>query len=342
MNTPDTTIDLSAPEFMTSAVSEIRALQMFPALRSFRSTLGHTALIQAPNPFGGATIWAKHEYTNPFGSIKDRTAYAIVCDAVNKWDQSAPLKLIDASGGNMARSLANLGSLMEIEVRIVVPASVPEALVTELTNAGAEVDLADSERFLLGIIEESEQIAHNDHSWTLLSQHRNPANVAMHEFGTGQEIVDQLKGITPTVLVAAIGSGGTLTGLTRALRSRYPDLQVIGVSPAELPYGTTTPPNGDPKFAGAGGLGYGLKQPLVARELPEIPIHTVSYPQALDGMQDYRELTNTAIGASSAANWLTACAVARTLTEDDTVITTFADAGSGSDWTAARKRADHR
>ncbi|TVT11367.1 pyridoxal-phosphate dependent enzyme [Amycolatopsis bartoniae] len=319
-------------------VRETLTLEKFPGLRQFRANLGRTPLVRVPGPPDGAAIYAKYEFHNPFGSVKDRTAYALICAAVNGWDGVSPLRLLDASGGNMARALAHLGRLMAVPVRLVVPESVPRALVDELAELGAIVDLADAERFLLGIIETSEAIHAAEPGWTLLSQHRNAANVAMHEFVTGQEIIGQLGPRTADCWVAAIGSGGTITGVSRALRTRFKDLRVVGVTPAELPYGTELPPNGAAKFPGAGGLGFGHRQPFVATELPDLPVLAVSYENSLAAMREFLDSTGVRIGASSAANWLAAKEVASTMRPEQTVVTLFADAGSRADWSAAEAR----
>lgn len=332
-------IDLAISEPLTMAVQESSVLARYPGLRAFRAQLGGTPLTEVPGPSGGATVLAKYEFTNPFGSVKDRTAYSLICAAVNAVsDPAEKLRILDASGGNMARALAKLGGLMEVPVRVVVPGSVPPSLLAELRADGAEVELADPDEFLVGIIRKSEEIAAREPGWTLLSQHRNPANTAMHEFVTGREIIGQLDGARPSCWVSAIGSGGTISGVSRALRARYPDVAVIGVTPAELPYGTELPPNGTPKFAGAGGLGHGLRQPLVANLVPGLRTAQVSWPDALDGMQDFLERTGTRIGASSAANWLTAYRAAERLGPDDIVVTLFADAGSREDWDRVEKR----
>jgi len=332
-------IDLSISEPLSLAVGESSVLAAYPGLRAFRAQLGSTPLVEVPGPPGGAAVFAKYEFANPFGSVKDRTAYSLICDAVNTWgDRPEPLKILDASGGNMARALSKLGALMGVQVRVVVPGSVPASLLADLRAAGAEVELADPAEFLIGIIRKSEEIAAREPGWTLLSQHRNVANVAIHEFVTGREIIGQLDGARPACWVAAVGSGGTVSGVARALRTRFPDVSVIGVTPAELPYGTELPPNGEPKFAGAGGLGHGLRQPFVDNLVPDLRSVQVSHACALDGMRDFHSRTGTRIGASSAANWITAYQAAQDLGADDIVVTLFADAGSQEDWAKAESQ----
>ncbi|MEU9123487.1 pyridoxal-phosphate dependent enzyme [Streptomyces sp. NPDC048506] len=179
------------------------------------------------------------------------------------------------------------------------------------------------------------EIAEEDPGWTLLAQHRNMANVAAHQFFTGREIVGQLDGVRPSAVVAAVGSGGMLAGVARALRGIAPGLSVIGVTPDELPYGTPEPPNAQPKFAGAGGLTYGMRQPFVEKLLPEFESAQVGHREALTAMYDFWKETGTRIGSSAGASWLIAREKAKNLGPDNTVVTVFADSGSKEDWEKA-------
>ncbi len=326
-------LDLSIAETLDSAIDDGPALARHPELREFRDRLGGTPFLEAPGPAGGARILAKHEAHNPFGSVKDRAAYALFCDAIARHgDRPEPLRLLDFSGGNMARALGGLGALTGLTVRLAMPDKTPPSLLAKLRADGAQIDFVDTEEFLYGIIRRASAIAAEEPGWTLLHQHRNVCNVAMHQFGTGAEILAGLDGRAADVWVAAIGTGGTLAGVRRALLDGSPQLRVIGVSPAELPYGTLDRPNARPKFAGSAGLGHGLRQPFVEQLTPGAELRTVSYEAALRGMREYHSLTGHRIGSSSAANWLVAREVAADLDPNRIVVTLFADSGTAEDW----------
>lgn len=307
-----------------------KAFTLFPQLKKFYTGLGNTPLTPVPSPEGKATILAKFEFKNPFGSVKDRTAFGLFCDAINQHDFSqGELKLLDSSGGNMAKALAKLGDMCGIAVQVVIPDSSPQALIETLEGDNAIVTLVDRNQFLLGVIARSQQIAHDDSSWTLLSQHLNLVNTAMHQYQTGAEIRRQLNGTHADGWVSAVGTGGTLSGVAAALRQDNPQLVVWGSTPQELPYGTLSAPNGEAKFAGAGGLGFGFRQPFISKLMPqEPPFNQVSYREALCAMHEFFQLTGIKIGASSAANWKTAWKLAMTLERGQQVVTLFADAGS--------------
>lgn len=310
-----------------------KALDMFPQLSSFYQSLGNTTLLPLPGPKKGAGVLAKLEFENPFGSVKDRTAFGMFCEAINSHDfRRRPLKLLDASGGNMGRALAIIGNMCGIEVHLVIPDTSPEPLIRDLREANAKITLADAQYFLLGLMARSQEIARDDPSWTLLSQHLNLVNVAVHQYGTGQEIRRQLQGRKAGGWVAAVGTGGTLSGVYAALAKDNPMLKMQGTTPKEMPYGTMSPPNGMNKFAGAGGMGFGFQQPFVTRMgYDRLPFHQVDWQDSLAAMYEFYHLTGIRIGSSSAANWKSACHLAQTLDKDQHVITLFADAGSDAE-----------
>lgn len=325
-------MDFSLFNAQTHAPSPDKAIQMFPQLLSFSEALGNTPLIEVPSPKHGARIFAKLESGNPSGSIKDRVAFGLFCDAVNRHDfEKGPLKLIDSSGGNMARALAHLGHLCDVPVHVVIPDTAPEALLRSLAESHATVTKVDRRYFLLGIIAKSQQIARENPDWTLLSQHLNLVNTAVHQHHTGAEICRQLKGKTADVWVAAVGTGGTIAGVYKALSEQNPNLKVIGCTPSEMPFGTMDPPNGDPRFAGAGGLGYGFEQPFVSLIPAPVTFQHVSHKTSLKAMYQFFEKTGIEIGGSAAANWVAAQRAAEHLDQNANVVTVFADAGSDAD-----------
>jgi cysteine synthase A len=338
-------LGLTLTEPLPALPDESIALTRYPALTDFRARLGDTPLLEVPGPDGGALILAKCEYANPFGSVKDRAAYGLLCAAVEAHDAAAkrpgaavqPLKLLDFSGGNFALALAGLGELTGLPIRLAVPDAMPPSVRGRLTELGVRIELVPAERFLYGIVRRALEIAAAEPDWTMLHQMRNMANVAIHEHMTGEEIVaqlgTQLGGTRPWGFVATIGTGGTLAGVGRRLRRAYGTrVRLVGVSPRELPFGTTEPPNKKPKFAGSGGLGYGLRQPFVDHLADGTEHRFVTYPRATEAMARFRELTGTRIGASAAANWIVAQEFAATLPPDQVVVTLFADAGLTEEW----------
>jgi cysteine synthase len=307
--------------------------QRYPALAAFRQRLGDTPLREVPSVPGGATILAKCEWENPAGSVKDRAAYALLCDALRRHGNGTGPRVLEYSGGNLADALSWLGAETGVPMRLVVSSFSPPSLLDRLRDRGAIVDIVDKHEGFLGVIRQAQRIATEDPSWLLLFQHVNPVNLAFHEQTTGREILAQLAGREPHTWIASIGSGGTLVGVLRALRPHYPNVRAIGVTPTEAPYGTEEPPNAERKFGGAAGLGYGIRQPFVRACDSEIAAHyQVSCREALDAMAEFYDLTGIRIGGSSGANWLVARRIAAELPPDAVVLTLFACAGTPEQW----------
>jgi len=312
-----------------------RVNRRFPALREFHHGLGKTRLVEVPSFDGGARIFAKCEMENPAGSIKDRTAYALLAGVLDRTpdDALAKLKIHEYSGGNLARALARLTNALSIPTRLVLSSSSPKSLLDDLERNRAEVVLVDKALGFTAVIEEAVRIAAADTSWTFLYQHQNLANVDFHRVSTGVEIVTQLAGRRPDAWVASIGTGGTFIGVGLALRATNHALKIYGVTPAELPYGSLEPPNGLPKYAGSGGFGYGKKQFFVEPHEPLITGHRhVTYGEAMAGMAELHAATGMRVGSSAAANWLSARAIAREMAPNETVVTVFPCAGSPEEW----------
>jgi cysteine synthase len=314
-------------------VAEIH--ERHPALARFRARLGSTPLMEVPSVPGGATILAKCEWGNPCGSIKDRTAYALLCGALRRHG-SRPAEdahLLEYSGGNLGISLSYLAAETGVAMRLVVTPFTSDSVLDAVRSRGARVDISPQGEGFLGAIRTAQRIAAGEPGWDLLFQHVNPVNPAFHEMTTGQELASQLAGRTPHTWVASIGSGGSLVGVMRALRQINPDLRTVGVTPAEAPYGAEGPPTSKRKFCGAAGLGYGIRQPFVKTFDHLVTRHFyVTYPDTLDGAAEFLDLTGTRIGTSSAANWLVARELAAGLPPEAVIVTMFADAGTPEQW----------
>ncbi len=310
---------------------------LHPALARFHAALGRTELIEVPVEAGSARIVAKAEWQNPVGSIKDRVAYALMRHALARHGRRplSELKVLEYSGGNLAAALSQLGSDLGIATRFVLSSAAPASLLGMLAARGSRVELVDKQRGFLAVVQHALALAEAEPDWTLLYQHRNAANVSFHTETTGGEILRQLGGRKPAAWVASIGTGGTLIGVSRALRAVHPTMRTVGVTPAELPYGSEAPPNGLPKYAGSGGMGHGIRQPFVHAYDHGLEQRTVSFEESMRGMVEFRALSGLKIGSSAAANWLIAREVARELGPDQTVVTVFPDAGTPEEWKRA-------
>jgi len=318
-------------------------LDRFPKLRAFAGEVGGTPLVEVPGDPGGARILAKCEWTNPTGSVKDRTAVGLMSTLLGRLDPAhvAGQHVLEYSGGNLGFALARLCRELGLELTLVQSAGTPPEQVQALREDGAEVLLVPGERGFLGVMLEAMYLAREHPRWHFLYQHTNVANVVVHRRSTGAEIVEQLGALDATVdaWVTAIGTGGTLIGVWQALLAANPFVTACATTPAELPYGSLAPPNGEPKFAGSGGLGLGWRQPLVAPFDANVSRHfTYAMDEALDAMAAFHELTGVWLGSSAAANWLAAREIARALGPGRTVVTLFASLATDAERAKAEAR----
>lgn len=328
------TAALAAPLDTEPDVTHLRAVvasacRRFPVMADFAAHLGNTPLVDLPTPTGGARIVAKLESANPAGSVKDRVAFAMLADRLAR--PEALGHVLEYSGGNLAVSLSRLCHGLGAPLTLVLSSGSPPSLLTTLATEGTDVRLVDQARGFRAVIEEAIALA-DAGTYSFLFQHRAPVNIAVHESTTGSELLAQL-GHAPHAWVASIGTGGTLVGVARALRNVDPSVQVVGVTPAEMPYGTPLRPDPRPRYAGSGGLGDGVRQPFVEADTTLVAGHEhVAYPDALAAMATLLRETGLRVGSSAAANWLAARRVARTLGEGRTVATVLPCAGTPEEW----------
>ncbi|UFJ43132.1 pyridoxal-phosphate dependent enzyme [Brevibacillus humidisoli] len=306
-------------------------------LGDFAGKLGNTPIMEVPSTPGAGKILAKCEWHNPTGSVKDRTAYAMMAEVLKgvAEEEQERLHILEYSGGNLGLSLATICHLLQIKLTLVLSNGANKSLLASLQSLGANVKLVDKQKGFWGVMETTFQLSDSDPSYTFLYQHRNEANFHIHKNETGKEILEQVDGKIDA-WVASIGTGGTLMGVYETLSSKFPDMELHAVTPAELPYGSEQPPNGLRKYAGSGGLGCGRKQLFVERKEQKVTRHwTYSFQDTLVEMRRFYEETGVKIGTSAAANLLAARRVAELLGSNAVVVTVFPDAGSPEEWEAA-------
>ena len=316
-------------------------LAQAPELWAIAEQVGSTPLIQVPAERGSGAVFAKCEWFNPGGTVKARTALAMVHDLLRDHPGMAPssLRVRTYGGGSMHLPIASICHAIGLPCTIDSGTFLTPSAIEQVRAAGAELVLHDKEIGFWTMVQASKQAAEDDDGVSFLFQHRHPANLRVHEETTGTEIAQQLAGAPggprrPDAWIAAIGTGGTIIGGALALRRlSNPELKVYGVTPSESPFGTLNPPHGKPTLAGSGGLGLGRKQPFVEANEVLIDGHfTCSYPSALREVLRFSQLAGVRIGTSAAANWLAARHVARQLGPGGVVATVFPSLITPEEW----------
>ena len=202
-------------------------------------TIGATPSVRIQRIFGaGAKVWIKCERANPGGSIKDRIALSMVEDA----EKSGKLKpggtIIEPTSGNTGVGLAMVAAVKGYPLVLVMPDSMSIERRRLMLAYGATFDLTPKEKGMKGAIARAEELAaqmtSDGKSAWIPQQFDNPANVAVHEATTAQEILaDFPDGLD--ALITGVGTGGHLTGCARVLKAKWPQLKVFAVEPTQSP-----------------------------------------------------------------------------------------------------------
>ncbi len=215
------------------------------------SFIGDTPLVRLERIVepGTAEVWVKVEGMNPGGSIKDRTALAMIRDAEERGLLRPGGTIVEPTSGNTGIGLAQVASARGYKLILCLPASMSEERKATLRAYGAELVLTDPERRMLAAIEEAERIREETGAF-FPNQFANPANPKIHYETTGPEIWRGMQGRIDA-FVYGTGTGGTISGVGRFLKEQDPSIEVIAVEPARsaVLHGE---PRGQHQFQGMG------------------------------------------------------------------------------------------
>ena len=177
------------------------------------------------------TIYAKLEGNNPGGSVKDRAAYGMIKGAIDRGDLKQGMKLIEATSGNTGIALAMIASMFGVEIEIVMPEDATRERVLTMEAFGAKVILTPKEKSMEGAIDyANDQVAKG--GYLMLNQFGNPDNYLMHYKTTGPEIWRDTNGAI-THFVSAMGTTGTIMGVSKYLKEKNSVVQIVGCQPTD-------------------------------------------------------------------------------------------------------------
>ena len=200
--------------------------------KNLTNLVGHTPLLEV-GPFDGqkARILVKLEYFNPGGSVKDRIALAMIEDAENRGILVPGATIIEPTSGNTGVGLAWVGAAKGYQTILTMPDTMSLERRNLLKALGARLVLTPGSEGMKGAIAKAEALRAEIPGSVILGQFVNPANPAIHEKTTGVEIWDDTAGQVD-IFVAGVGTGGTLSGVGRALKARKPEVRIVAVEPA--------------------------------------------------------------------------------------------------------------
>lgn len=206
--------------------------------KSVSELIGNTPLVELTNFEKNhnldATILGKVELFNPAGSVKDRIAKAMIDEAVKAGKVNDDTVLIEPTSGNTGIGLAAIAAARGNRLIITMPETMSIERRNLMKAYGAEVVLTDGSKGMKGAIAKAQELAGEISNSFIPSQFTNPANPAIHEATTGPEIWRDTEGKVD-ILVAGVGTGGTVTGTGRYLKFQNPDVKVVAVEPAGSP-----------------------------------------------------------------------------------------------------------
>lgn len=205
-----------------------------PIYEDATKLVGRTPLVRINRIIDSeATVAAKLEFYNPANSVKDRIGAAIIDAAEASGDLKPGGTLVEATSGNTGIALAMVGAARGYNVVLAMPETMSKERRALLRAFGAELVLTEGAKGMKGAVEKAEEIA-AERGAVQAKQFANAANPAIHEKTTGPEIWEDTDGKVD-ILVSGIGTGGTITGAGRYLRSQKSDVKIVAVEPAESP-----------------------------------------------------------------------------------------------------------
>jgi len=267
--------------------------------KSGMELIGNTPLLEVVNYERehqlAAKIYAKLEYLNPAGSVKDRAALYMIEDAEERGILKPGATIIEPTSGNTGIGLASIAAMKGYKALLVMPETMSMERRMILKAYGAELVLTEGAKGMTGAIAKAEELQKEIPGSMVLGQFVNPANAKAHRETTGPEIWRDTDGQVD-IFVAGIGSGGTITGVGEYLKSQKPEVKIVAVEPAGSPYlskGTAGP-------HGIQGIGAGFVPEILNQDIYD-EIITVANEDAYDTGRQMATKEGILVGISSGA-----------------------------------------
>ena len=280
--------------------------------------IGNTPLISLEQTTG-LKLYAKAEFLNPGGSIKDRIALGMIEAAERDGRLKPGMTIIEPTSGNTGIGLALCGVRKGYRVIIVMPENMSEERKKIIRALGAELVLTAPKLSIGGTVEEAERIAETSPGYYMPQQFRNPANPETHYRTTAVELVEQL-GKKIDVYVSGIGSGGTLQGVAKYILERNPDCRIVAVEPKNV----SALLGDEPGLHQIQGIGDGFIPDVLDTSIIT-DIVEVSDDDAVGTARELARVQGLLVGTSSGANVWAAVKMAEKYGRDKVIATVLAD-----------------
>jgi cysteine synthase len=277
-------------------------------------------LNRIPKP-GGAVVLAKMESLNPGGSVKDRIALSMIEEAERRELLKAGATIVEPTSGNTGIGLAMVCAVRGYRLILTMPDDMSVERQRLLARYGAEIHLTPAIEGMTGAVFAAQEICREHPDYFMPLQFENPANPEAHRRTTAQEILDATEERVHA-FVAAVGTGGTVTGVGEVLKERVPGVRVVGVEPARSPVLS----GGRFRPHGIQGIGASFVPGILNRSVLDDIIQVRDEDATAVARRLARE-EGLLVGISSGANVFAACQVAETMAADHVVVTVLCDTG---------------
>ncbi len=287
--------------------------------------IGSTPLIRLNKivPENYANIYAKVEYFNPGGSVKDRIALSMVVNAEKKGLLKKGGTIVEPTSGNTGIGLALVGAVKGYRVILVMSDDMSDERRGILKSYGAQIELTKAKFGMQGAIDRAEELTKRHHGYFMPQQFNNPANPEIHRRTTAKEILKAMDGDQIDAFVAGVGTGGTITGVGEVLKTKNKEIKIVAVEPktsAVLSGGKPGPHM--IQGIGAGFIPKVLNTSIINEIIPvsdEDSFHTAKSLSKEEGLL---------VGFSSGAACFAALKVAEQLGKGNNVVVIFPDTGT--------------
>jgi len=285
--------------------------------------IGRTPMVRLNrlSPPDGATIFSKVEYFNPGGSVKDRICLNMIDEAERQGKLKPGGTIVEPTSGNTGIGLALVAAVRGYKLILIMPESMSMERASLLSSYGAQLVLTPAWEGMKGAIKEAESIVAQNPSYFMPDQFSNPANPAMHKKTTALEIWEALDGKIDA-FVAAVGTGGTITGCGEVFKERNKNIKVIAVEPA----GSPVLSGGDPGPHKIQGIGAGFVPKVLNRSVLDGVI-TVTDDEAYQTAKLLAKKEGLLVGISAGANVFAAQKLAKELGPGKIIVTILCDTG---------------
>ncbi len=280
--------------------------------------IGNTPLISLEQTTG-LQLFAKAEFLNPGGSIKDRIALNMIEDAEKTGKLKPGMTIIEPTSGNTGIGLALCGVRKGYRVIIVMPENMSEERKKIIKALGAELVLTDPKLSIGGSVDKAIEIASQSDEYFIPQQFQNPANPEMHYKTTAVELTQQL-GKKIDIYVSGIGSGGTLQGIAKYLLEKNPDCRIVAVEPKNV----SALLGDEPGLHQIQGIGDGFVPDILDTNIIT-DIVTVTDENAIETARELARVQGLLVGTSSGANVWAAKKMARKYGKDQVIATVLPD-----------------